>query len=279
MNLELLWWAGAETGNTSYTTIAKSHADHMIRDLFQPFNPGCAWHLITYDQNTGAVLNRSSTPQGLGLDTVWSRGQAWSVNGFTIAYRYTKDPSYLKQAMSAADCFIRLLTDCCANDVYHYAPFWDFNVTFPDISVDTSAMMIAAEGILELSWYTTGADSARYYAFAKQLLEAAENFWLFDTKDNDAVLKNGTVTYPLAGISITYGDYFYLVTKMKFDSTAPPVAASDAPLVDGGAGFLYAISLNGTTNVPNLLALDLSTVRSIARFPPPFSHSFQVCTI
>ena len=144
------------------------------------------------------------------------------VNGFTIAYRYTRDPRYLAQATAAADCFIRLLTACCGNDVYNWAPLWDFNVTGADIRVDTSAMFIAAEGILELSWYTSGAEQARYYGFAKQLLQAGEAGWLFDARDNDAVLRNGTVTFPLAGVSIVYGDYYLLATRLKFDATPVP---------------------------------------------------------
>jgi unsaturated chondroitin disaccharide hydrolase len=223
MNLELLWWAAAETGNGTYSAIARSHANKMMRDLFQPFNPGCAWHLVTYNQDTGALLNRSSTPQGLGLNTVWSRGQAWSVNGFTIAYRYTRDAAYLAQARAAADCFIRLLTACCGNSQYNWAPLWDFNVTAPHISVDTSAMMVAAEAIVELSWYVAGAEGKAYYDFAAQLLAAAEEHWLFAGSENDAVLRNGTVTYPNAGISIVYADYYLLAAKMKFDATPPPM--------------------------------------------------------
>ncbi len=220
MNLELLWWAAAETGNTTYSDIANSHSRRMIKDLFQPFNPGCAWHLITYNQNTGALLNRSSTPQGLGLNTVWSRGQAWAINGFTTAYRYTRDPAYLAQARAAADCFIRLLTLCCANSVYNYAPLWDFNVTAPHVSVDTSAMFVAAEAIVELSWYTEGQAGQDYLAFARQLVEAGQTHYLFDAQENDAVLRNGTVTYPLAGVSIVYADYYFLAAKMKLDATA-----------------------------------------------------------
>ena len=208
MNLELLWWATAASGNASYAAIAHSHAARMQRDLFQPFNPGCAWHLITYNQDTGALLNRSSTPQGLGLDTVWARGQAWALNGYTLAYRYTRTPAYLQQARDAAACFTRLLTACCGEaSGYHWAPLWDFNVTAPHIAVDTSAMMIAAEALVELSGFTAGAEAQGYYAMAKTLLEAAEQYYLFSAAENDAVLRNGTVTYPLAGISITYGDY------------------------------------------------------------------------
>ena len=31
--------------------------------------------VITYNFTTGAVIGKSSEPQGLGLNTVWSRGQ------------------------------------------------------------------------------------------------------------------------------------------------------------------------------------------------------------
>ena len=220
--LELLWWAAADTGNATIAAIAHSHARRMIADAFQPFNPGCAWHLITYDDASGAVLNRSSTPQGLGRDTVWARGQAWALNGFVIAFRYTGDPAYLAQAQAAADCFMRLLTQCCGNARYRWAPLWDFNATAPHDSVDTSALAIAAEGIVELSAYTRGAKAAAYYAFAKQLLEAARDFYLFGAKDSDAVLKNGTTTFPQTGVGVVYGDYYLLQAQIKFDATPPP---------------------------------------------------------
>ena len=42
----------------------------QIRDIFQPKNPGCVWHLIVYNDTDGSVISKSSTPQGLGVDTV-----------------------------------------------------------------------------------------------------------------------------------------------------------------------------------------------------------------
>ena len=98
--------------------MATSHSDKMIADIFQPFNPGCVWHLLQYNWTSGALISRTSTPQGLGNNTVWSRGQGWSTLGFTIAYRYTLEPRYLLAAQSSADCFIRLLqaSTCCAAD-------------------------------------------------------------------------------------------------------------------------------------------------------------------
>lgn len=229
MNLELLWWAGTYTGNQTMLDIANSHSQHMIRDLFQPFAPGCVWHLITYNDTDGSILNRSSTPQGLGLDTVWSRGQSWIVNGFTIAYRFTQNPAYLQAAQDAADCFIRLTTLCCGNDLYNWIPLWDFNVTAPQISIDTSAALIAANGMIELSWYVTDSGAkAKYLAFAKTILDSVNTNYMFTADQNDAVVMNGTVTYPTAGISIIYADYYFLDSLMRWDAT--PQESKEAAL-------------------------------------------------
>lgn len=146
--------------------MAVSHANRMITDIFQPDKPGCVWHLITYNDSDGTILNRSSTPQGLGLDTVWSRGQGWATYGFIMAYRYTQDPAYLATAAAAADCFIKLVSACCSSD---WAPWWDFYAgpplapDGPKAKKDTSAAMIAAGGIIELGerWGGVGRTRAR----------------------------------------------------------------------------------------------------------------------
>ena len=82
-------------------------------------------------------------------------------------------------------------------------------------------MFVAADAIVELSWYTEGQAGQDYLAFARTLLEAAQAHYLFDAAENDAVLRNGTVTYPLAGVSIVYGDYYLLSAKMKLDQGPP----------------------------------------------------------
>lgn len=220
MNLELLWWTGYEFNNQTLLDIANNHSHKMITDLFQPFLSGVVWHLIIYNDTTGDILSRSSTPQGLAVNSVWSRGQAWIVNGFTIAYRFTQNNDYLLAAQNASDAFIRLLTNCCGNTVYNWAPFWDFNVTAPNINVDTSAAMIATSGIIELAWYTTDSNKrSAYLAFAKTVLDEVTANYMFDPSENDAVLKNGTVTYPTAGISIIYADYYLLQAITRWEAT------------------------------------------------------------
>jgi unsaturated chondroitin disaccharide hydrolase len=231
MNLELLWWAAKESGNTTFSDIANSHSKTMIKDLYQPFNPGCAWHLITYNDTDGSIISRSSTPQGLGVNTVWSRGQSWTVNGFMIAFRFTQDAAYLAQAQAAADCFIRLTTATTA-DSFHWMPLWDFNVTASQANIDTSAGMIAASGMIELSWALPLTEGAQYAAYAYRLLESARNYWSYDGS-NDALLRNGTVTYPLSGIPIIYADYYYVQGWMQWDAT--PQALKEAALALLGA--------------------------------------------
>lgn len=222
MNLELLWWAAspAGAGNETFAIIAHSHARQMMRDLFQPFNPGCAWHLITYDDRSGAILNRSSTPQGLGLDTVWARGQAWATAGFVIAFRYTRDAAYLAQAQAAADCFLRLMQACCYPAPTSGVPEWDFNVTVggPQSAVDTSAALITASALIELSWYVEApGDRARYLAQGLNLLTAATNF-AAPPGAPYAVL-NGTVTWPLANVPIIYAEYYAAQAAMQWAAT------------------------------------------------------------
>lgn len=126
LNTELPLWVAQETGDAKLLEMVLSHAWRMQNDVYQPFNPGCVWHLVTYDDRSGAILNRSSTPQGLGLNTVWSRGQAWATYGFAMAHRYTQNASHLETAAASADCFIRLTGLCCAADSI---PLWDFNAT------------------------------------------------------------------------------------------------------------------------------------------------------
>ena len=204
LNLELLWWAGSADGdgNQTYVDMAKSHADVMIRDIFQPFNQGCVWHMNTYDFATGALLNRSSVPQGLGLDTVWSRGQSWSVRGFAIAHRYSGLPRYLRAAQDSADCFLRLLA--VAHDPATGLPLWDFNATDPKLfATDSSALAVATAGIIEIALASPEPARTRYLSAARANLDVLLSPGvLFTPQQSDALLNNGTTSWPQFGIAL-----------------------------------------------------------------------------
>jgi unsaturated chondroitin disaccharide hydrolase len=74
MNLELLWWASVDSGNTTLLAMARNHTDHMMRDMIRA--DGCSWHLVVYSPINGSVLSQSSQPQGYNQTSIWARGQA-----------------------------------------------------------------------------------------------------------------------------------------------------------------------------------------------------------
>src|SRR6185312_15940683 len=96
MNLELLLWATRETGDSSFYRIAVRHANTTMANQFRP--DYSSWHVVDYDTATGGVLAKK-TAQGLADSSAWSRGQSWGLYGYTMMYRYTRDPRYLAQAV------------------------------------------------------------------------------------------------------------------------------------------------------------------------------------
>lgn len=107
MNLEMLFRATQETGDSIYYKIAVKHADTTIKNHFRP--DYSSYHVVEYDPATGNVQSRH-TAQGFSDDSFWSRGQAWGLYGYTLCYRFTKNPAYLAQAgtlpISSSVCLI-----------------------------------------------------------------------------------------------------------------------------------------------------------------------------
>lgn len=159
MNLELLYFASKATGDSSFRHIATTHAlttmNNQVRKDYSHY------HVVCYDSVTGKVVGRE-TAQGYADNSTWSRGQAWGIYGFTMVYRETHDPRFLKTAIGMADFFLnnkRLPKD--------KVPYWDFNAGqkgyTPGINSyankvttlyrDASAAAITASALLELAMY------------------------------------------------------------------------------------------------------------------------------
>jgi unsaturated chondroitin disaccharide hydrolase len=163
MNLELLFWAAAKTGNKTLYDIAFNTADNMGKFWIRP--DGSTYHLVVFDPKNGSVISRSGTPQGLSKESTWARGQAWGVYGFTLAYRFTKDARFLAYANNVTNYYLtRLPTDM--------VPKWDFLAKSPQDYRDTSAAAIAASGLLELANYVSGSLPTMYRQAAADTLKA-----------------------------------------------------------------------------------------------------------
>jgi hypothetical protein len=81
-------------------SFSQNTQDACLPPYIQP--NGCAWHRANYNPETGELLGVTGTPQGLERpDTIWTRGQAWVIYGYTMAYRFTKDKKCVRAACSA----------------------------------------------------------------------------------------------------------------------------------------------------------------------------------
>ncbi|MFC2110170.1 glycoside hydrolase family 88 protein, partial [Bacteroidota bacterium] len=117
MNLELLFEATKISGDSTFHKIAVTHANTTLKNHFRADHS--TWHVLDYDTITTQVRARV-THQGIHDNSAWARGQGWAINGYTTAYRYTKDEKYLEQAIATTNFFLNhknLPTDGI--------PYWD----------------------------------------------------------------------------------------------------------------------------------------------------------
>ena len=185
MNLELLFKVTEMTGDETYKNIAISHADKTLenhyRDDFSTF------HVVDYNDETGEVLHHH-TAQGIADGSRWARGQAWSIYGFTVAYRFTGDERYLQRAKDVAT-YLLVNEDNMPEDM---VPLWDFDVVeysndlpeneflyknlkdknlpkqYTEIR-DASSAAIIASALYELFWFTK---DESYKAAADKMIES-----------------------------------------------------------------------------------------------------------
>ena len=103
MNLELLFEATKLSGDSSYYKIAVTHANTTMQNHFR--SDFSCYHVMDYDTVTGKPIG-GSTLQGYSDRSTWARGHAWALYGFTMCYRETKDPAYLRLAENIASFLI-----------------------------------------------------------------------------------------------------------------------------------------------------------------------------
>ena len=212
MNLTLLFRASRETGDPRFAHAAVAHADTALREFLRP--DGSVSHIIEFDPETGKRV-RELPGQGYALGTQWSRGQAWGLYGFTLAYMNTKNPRYLEAAEKIAANFISHirpdgLTDC------------DFCQPEDEERLDNIAGAIAACGLLELDRIGTSLPARES---ALKLLDGLLIYCLDWTDVHCGLLTHCTASYHDDGAgrhtNITYGDYFLFEALAKLHGSDP----------------------------------------------------------
>lgn len=86
MNIELLFWASKNGGDPSLYDMAVSHAEVTMQNQFRP--DYTSYHVVIYDKKTGKKI-KAVTHQGYADESMWARGQAWAIYGYTMVYRET----------------------------------------------------------------------------------------------------------------------------------------------------------------------------------------------
>jgi unsaturated chondroitin disaccharide hydrolase len=202
MNLPLLWWAAERGLDGQAQAIAHRHAAGS-RAFLRP--DASTYHLLTYDSESGAVLERG-TFQGAGDTSCWSRGQAWCIAGQAIAYGTTGDSALLDAADRAAEHFWSHLP---ADEI----PPWDFGDVSAAPPADASAGAIAALGALVLADVHPDASARdRYDERATDMLRRLDATCLNRSATTDGILLRSAYSIPHAlGVdgACAWGDFYY----------------------------------------------------------------------
>lgn len=214
MNLELLMWAARVSGDKRFSEIAISHADQTNLRHFRA--DGSAYHIVDYDPVTRKIRGYHAG-QGASADAPWARGQSWGLYGFTMMYRETKRPEYLKRAEALADFLL-----AHPNLPEDMVPYWDYQAAeIPYAPRDCSAAAIMASALLELSGFVAAEKGAHYRAAAtRQLLSLSSPEYRAAVGENgNFLLKHGVGHLPGNSeieVPLNYADYYYLEALLRF---------------------------------------------------------------
>jgi len=214
MNLELLFWATKVTGDSSYYKIAVTHANTTMKNHFRP--DYSSYHVINYNATTGEVQQKR-TAQGFADESAWARGQAWGLYGYTVMFRETKNPIYLKQAQNIAK-FIMSNPNMPADKI----PFWDYNApNIPNALRDASAASVTASALLELAKYSTSKLNKAYFKKAETILVNLSKapYHAAQGKNGGFIIEHCVGHIPQnteIDVPLTYADYYYLEGMKRY---------------------------------------------------------------
>ena len=215
MNLELLFWATRETGDSSFYKIAVTHANTTMKNHYRP--DYSSYHVINYNPETGAVQQKK-TAQGYANESAWARGQAWGLYGFTVMYRETHDKKYLDQANHIAH-FILNNPNLPADKI----PYWDFNdPAIPNTYRDASAGAIMAAALLELCRYSDKKDAITYFNTAQTILTnlSSPTYKSASGTNGGFILQHSVGHLPAKSevdVPLTYADYYFVEAMKRYE--------------------------------------------------------------
>jgi unsaturated chondroitin disaccharide hydrolase len=216
MNVPLIFYAARITGDAELQRIGEAHCRTTRDRLVRP--DGSTAHEGRFDPQTGEFLGES-TQQGLGPESAWARGLAWSMYGFSQVYALSGQDEFLAVAECNADYWVAHLPR-------DRVPYWDFHADLKQPlpwgpQKDSSAGAIAASALLDLELQTGDDDRAVIYrTTAEDMLDTltGPEYLAVDTPGWEGILKHGVYhTTKSLGVdeSVMWGDFFLVEALSK----------------------------------------------------------------
>jgi unsaturated chondroitin disaccharide hydrolase len=205
MNLQVLWWAAAETGQARYRDVALAHAEQTAAWHVRP--DGSCYQSVHFDPATGRPVMKH-THQGDSPEGCWARGLGWCAYGFAEAAAATGRADLLAIARRAADYHRRRMP---ADGV----PFNDYDdPRIPAAPRDSSAGAILASACLSLAG--AGEDGAAYRDTAGRVLAGLVGGYL---SPGGGLLHScyNLHTGEAPDHELIWGDYFLLEALMRWE--------------------------------------------------------------
>lgn len=212
MNLEMLFWASKNGGEKHLYDIAVSHATVTMKNQFRP-DGGC-FHVAVYDTVTGKLI-KCVTHQGYSDSSLWARGQAWAIYGYTMVYRETQDKKFLRFAEKVTDLYLRRLPQG------EYVPFWDFDAPhIPNEQRDAAAAAVVSSALLELTQLEDNVEkAAKYRTAAINMLKELSSAKYQSRASKPSFLLHSVGHFPQhseVNASINYTDYYYIEALTRY---------------------------------------------------------------
>lgn len=221
INLDMMFWASRHSGSPLLYDIAVAHAKTTMQHHFRP--DGSCYHVAVYDSLDGHFI-KGVTHQGYADSSMWARGQSWAIYGYTMVYRYTRNPVFLSFAQKVTDAYLRRLSPSITTQVgdgladIDLIPKWDFDDPDPKASKDASAACVVADALLELCDYVGGEKGRLYHDLAMEMLAQLSTPQYLSGKRNVSFLMHSTGHHPAGSeidASIIYADYYYLEALLR----------------------------------------------------------------
>lgn len=213
INLEMLFWASKNGGDKKLYDIAVSHAEKTMKYHFR--EDATSYHVAVYDTISGDFLY-GCTHQGYADSSMWARGQAWAIYGYTVVYRETRDKRFLDFAQKVTDVYLSRLPE-------DYVPYWDFDdPSIPNAPRDASAACVVASALLELSSYVADDKAEEYKNAAVKMLESLSSDAYQSRDAKPSFLLHSVGHKPVGSeidASIIYADYYYIEALLRLKKT------------------------------------------------------------